>query len=123
VPYLIIIALVLLWRHTQRKDFKVFIFSSILLTYFIFSLVAATKMPAYCYIVALPLTLSLGVLAWKFQKYSEIRFPRFSKAIFVAGLLILAFLSINLKGIAKLHSGYDPDNIYRINKVKFTEEF
>ncbi len=95
----------------------------LLIPYLVFSLIAATKMPAYCYIACLPLTIALGSFAWYCMEQIQARKWAYSNYLITILLILFAWFSINLQGIAKLHTGFDPENVYRINKVAFTEKF
>jgi 4-amino-4-deoxy-L-arabinose transferase-like glycosyltransferase len=123
VPYIILFALIFLWRYTKRRDHKIFIFSALLIPYFVFSVIAATKMPAYCYIACLPVMLALGSFAWYCEQYIQGKQWPFRKLLLGSALLLLAWFSINLPGVAKVHTGYNPDNVYRVNKVAFSDKF
>jgi 4-amino-4-deoxy-L-arabinose transferase-like glycosyltransferase len=123
VPYIIGFALVFAWRYIKHKQQRIFLFSCLVIPYFVFSIIAATKMPAYCYIAVLPVIVELGCLAWYLEQRLLTGKIPFRKWILASCLIILSITSIDLPGIAKIHTGMDPENIYRINKVRFTDRF
>jgi 4-amino-4-deoxy-L-arabinose transferase-like glycosyltransferase len=123
VPYIIGFALLFCWRYIKNKHQRIFLFSCLVIPYFVFSIIAATKMPAYCYIAVLPVLISLGCLAWYLEQRLLAGKIPFRKWILAAFLIILAITSIDLPGIAKIHTGLDPENVYRENKVRFTDRF
>jgi 4-amino-4-deoxy-L-arabinose transferase-like glycosyltransferase len=123
VPYIIGFAVLFLWRYIKNRQARVFIFSSLVIPYFLFSVIAATKMPAYCYIACVPVMLALGSLAWYLQQCQMNRNWGGSKWFVAIALFAIAYVSANFNGLAKRHTGYDPENTYRINKVKFSEHF
>ena len=122
VPYILLLAIVFMWQYIKRKDHKIFLLSFMILPYLFFSFIA-TKMPAYCYFASVPVFLALGSFALFFQRYIEKFKQQGLKTAIVFTLLIISWFSINLKGIAKKHTGFDNDNLYRINKVLMTDYF
>jgi len=123
VPYIIGFALIIMWRYIKRKEHRIFIFSVLVIPYFIFSVLAATKMPAYCYVACMPIVLALGSLAWYIQQYIMQKKWPYMETVLLVLLVFISWQSLNLDGIAKLHTGFDTNNIYRINKVRFTDYF
>jgi hypothetical protein len=123
VPYIIVFALIFMWRFIKRKDHKIFIFTSLLITYLLFSLVAATKMPAYTYIACVPVFIGLGCFALYIQQYIENKKWPYYHSIIILGLVAMAWFSINIPHIAKIHTSCDPDNNYRPHKVLATQFF
>jgi len=123
VPFVIGFALLFMWRYIKRKDLRIFIFCSLVIPYFLFSIIAATKMPAYCYVACVPVMLALGCLGWNIQHFVMQKKWPYVETILLVILLVISWQSLNLSGIVKLHTGYDANNIYRVNKVRFTDYF
>jgi len=123
VPYIIGFGLIFMWRYIVRKDQRIFLFGCMIITYVLFSLIAATKMPAYAYIACVPVTLALGSLALYIQQSVEKRKWSNSKTFVAVALFLVAIFSINIYKIADLHTGYNKNNNYRINKVTYNDNF
>ncbi len=123
VPYILPLAILILSRMIKRKDHKIFIFLFMIIPYIFFSLFVATKMPAYCYYACLPIFIGLGSFAWFVQQQIEKYKWKLSGYAITLILFVISWYSINLNSIAKIHTGFDSNNHYRINKVSFTDYF
>jgi len=123
VPYILPLGLILIWLYVKWIEYKMSMLTFIFIPYLFFSLGPATKMPAYCYFVCVPIFLALGCFALFAQKMVQ-KIPfKISKPVICLILIIVSWFSINLVGIAKIHTGYNAINYYRINKVQFTDYF
>ena len=123
IPYILPLGFIFMWLFVKRIDYKISMITFVLIPYLFFSLGPATKMPAYCYFVCVPVFLALGSFTLSIQKKIEKIKWKISKPIICLILLITSWFSINLVGIAKIHTGYNAINYYRINKVNYTDYF
>ncbi len=123
VPYILIFGIIIMWKYIKRKDYRVFMICFMIIPYLFFSLVVATKMPAYCYFACVPVFIALGCLSIYIQQFIEKLKWKLSGYFITITLLIISWFSINFLQIARLHTGYDSNNGYRINKVLFTDYF
>ena len=113
-PLLIIPALAAFYAGVQAKAYRIFLLSSLISVYVFFSL-SATKMPAYCYIMAPIMFIIFGALAYAMWKFFNPR-PLKGKLLYVsiAGILIVSVLSMNPWLIKKRHTGGE-QNAYWAN--------
>ena len=122
-PFIILFALAMMWLMIRKKEYFICLISFILLPYLMFSFIAATKMPAYCYLACAPVYVAMGCFAYRLQNLLKSGIKKNYRLTISMLLIVTCFLSISLFRIAKIHTGYDHSNYYRINKVLFTDYF
>ncbi len=121
VPYLVIIALLVLFRKLNNHAFKIGIFANIIFVYLFFTL-AATKMVGFCYIVSPLIFLALAcviesifaLIKFKLIKNQFIHYP-----LILIITLFLVLGNLDLHQIAHKHTMFiNPnDNDKRIEKI------
>lgn len=103
VLYLIVPAFIIFYRKTLYKKASVSLIASILFVYLFFSF-AQTKMPAYTFIVALPVYLSLGFLFDYLETiFNQIKIsPTLNKIILFILVFLLAVSRMDLKAFKEI---------------------
>lgn len=121
VPFVIIIALVLLYFSIEKKTYRIAFFTYIIFVYGFFTL-AATKMTGFCFVVSPLIFLALANLIEKLVVLIRTRLIKKIQVqhfIVIALLLVVSWANLNLHKIAYKHGMYirPNDNDKRITKV------
>ena len=117
--YLILPALFIFWFKAKQMKMKVFILSAIFITYIFFT-IAATKMPAFVFIVGPLIFLAFGSLMDFLISYlGKLKIP-YSKLIPLVPILAIGFFTLKLKNIELEHTDAW-NNTYYLEKVRLTK--
>ena len=113
VSFIILPSLYFFYKKTLHKK----LFFSLLINIIgveLFFLIAATKMPSFTLILALPIFISIACFIDHFLEYIEnrINHPIFLKTISITFLIILVLCRIDIEELQEKHTLWKKDNIY-----------
>ncbi len=109
IKFLLIPALILLYRKLRKKEYKVG-FLTLFLIVFIFYSLAATKMPAFTLIASSIVFLAIGTLIYEIFFLFKLRYYRFKlygRISAIALLTVCIFWFLNIKNIQKYHTDWE----------------
>jgi len=124
IAFLLPLALIFLLRQLKTNFFRVAVFSYISLVYLFFSVVVATKLPSYVFIVAPYLFLALGAFIFGLETFLERRLRNKTVVqVFVVFMLSLTcYFTLNYERIWNGHFSYSYYGVenYRAARINNT---
>lgn len=126
IPYILIIGLILLYFSLNRTEYRLILFSALVLVYGFFT-IAATKMLAFVLIVAPVLYLGLATAIDKilFILEKKIRNETFIRLASTLIVFICVYTAMNLTAIRESHTNLNPLNnhnrAYKLREKAFID--
>ena len=117
IAFLIPIGLFLLFRRLKTNYYRIMVFASVFIIYFFFSVIVATKLPSYVFVIAPLLFLGVGTLLYELENLVKLYAPfqRIGYFVFLSILLLTGWFTLNINQIWFFHTEY---NYYGINNYR-----
>ena len=120
-PWLIVPALIILWRRMSSQRLKIAWATCVLAIYAFFSFIVKTKMCSFCFTVCSIIYVAFGtVLGLVIDSLPQTRFPRLARLLTIGLLAGVGWSTLDLAGFARDHASLKWDNRYRLAKLHNT---